>query len=59
MVHDVMGQLVLLDVSQGILRLETGVPNVAGVEDLVGIGKENWDHVRLVTLLSQLQTIQT
>ena len=57
MVHDAMELHALFDVSQDILRLEIDVRNVVGVENSVGIGKVNWDLVRLVTQLNQLRMI--
>ena len=59
MVQDVMEPHALLDVSQDILPLEIDERNVVGVENLVGIGKANWDLAKLVIPLNQLQTIQT
>ena len=59
MVQDVTELHALLDVSQDILPLEIDERNVVGVENLVGIGKANWDLAKLVILLNQLQTIQT
>ena len=59
MVQDVMELHALLDVSQDILPLEIDERNVVGVENLVGIGKANWELAKLVIQLNQLQTIQT
>ena len=58
MVQDVMELHALLDVSQDILPLEIDERNVVGVENLVGIGKANWELAKLVIPLNQLQTIQ-
>ena len=59
MVQDVMEPRALLDVNQDILPLEIDERNVVGVENLVGIGKANWELAKLVIPLNQLQTIQT
>ena len=59
MVQDVMELRALLDVNQDILPLEIDERNVVGVENLVGIGKANWELAKLVIPLNQLQTIQT
>ena len=59
MVQDVMEPHALLDVSQDILPLEIDERNVVGVENLVGIGKANWDLAKHVIQLNQLQTIKT
>ena len=49
---------VLCDVCPDILPLGTVEQNVAGIDDLVGIGKENSENAKLVTLPPLCQAIQ-
>jgi len=59
MVQDAMVLHAPFDVNQVILQLGIEERNVAGVENLGGIGKVNLVLVRLVIQLNQFQMIQT